>query len=233
MVERRDVLDSRSDNVIAIVDLSTLSIVGRTHTQGLDLFEFHGDVRLDNYGFVLVESLSGDKRGAFIRLAVPSLTPGPVCVYNWVAGSPKRSTPGITVPTGQHPEPQTVEACTAALGSIPFSVYSEFIQPTLTFPPAGCDNGNRAEFCRWPSSFTADGKFGFAYAHDGHDNLLGNFIETNARYVVFSASKRSDIGELKVSTRDSVEVATAVLDGRDFLLTISNGTHLTVYELRD
>jgi hypothetical protein len=184
-------------------------------------------VQLDHDGFLLVDSLSEDKRRAFIRLAVPSLTPGPVCLYNWVAGSPKRSTPGITVPAGQHPEPQTAEACRAALRSTPLSAYSELVQRTLKSPSAGCDNGNKAEFCRWPGTFTADEKFGVAYAHDGHDNLLGNFIVANARYVIFSSAKRSDMGELKVSTSDSVEVATAVLGGRDFLLTISNGTSIS------
>lgn len=227
---------SRSDNIIAIVDLSTFTVVGKTHTEGLDLFEVHSSVQLDHDGFLLLDSLSGDKRGAFIRLAVPSLKPSPVCVYKWVPGEPKPKVPGeFTVPAGQHPELQTPEACRAALGSTPFSDYSLLIQSTFKFPSPGCDSDNRnhAEFCRWPGSFTSDGKFGIAYAHDGHDSLLGNYVETNARYVLFSSAKRSDMGEVKVSTRDSVQVATAALDGRDFLITISNGTHLIIYELRD
>ena len=190
---------SRSDNVIAVVDLPTFRVVGTTHTAGLSLFEFHGGVQLDHDGFLLIDSLSLDRRGAFIRLAIPSLTPGPICVYNWVAGSAKRSTPGIAVPNGQHPEPQTAEACSVALGSAPFSVYSELIQPTLRFPAAGCDTGNKAEFCRWLGSFTADGRFGVAEAHDGHDNLFGNFIMTNARYIIFSSAKRSDVWSTQAS----------------------------------
>jgi hypothetical protein len=158
-----------------------------------------------------------------------------VCTYNWIVES-NSPTPGvITLPAGQFPEPQAEAACSAALGSTPFSVYaSRWIQSTLSLQPPGCDN-NKAEFCRWPArgSFTTDGKFGVAYASEGHDNLLGNWVETKSRYLIFSVAQRADVGQISVPTRDSVQAATSIVGARDFLLLISNGTHLDVYELRD
>jgi hypothetical protein len=236
-VNGRAVGHVKSDDFITIVDLSRFVPFRTAHTRDLGLFEFR-DVKLDGEGYLLVDTLSENRsRGAFCRLALPSLLVGPMCRYNWItkrgAGSPAGV---ITVPAGQYPEPEAGGACSAALGSTPFSEYaSKWIQSTLSLRTPGCEDNNRAEFCRWISraSFTSDGKFGVAYASEGHDNLLGNWVETNSRFLIFSVAQKADVGQVRVSTGDSFRTATAVVDSRDFLLLVSNGTHLTVYELRD
>lgn len=236
-VNGRAVGPVKSDDLITIVDLATFVPVRTAHTRDLGLFDFR-DVKLDGEGYLLVDSLSENRSdGAFRRLALPSLEVGPVCSYSWIARKGAGKSGGsITLPANQYPEPEAGAACNMALKPTPFSEYaSKWIQSTLSLQTPGCEENNRAEFCRWigRASFTSDGKFGVAYANDGHDNLLGNWVETNSRFLIFSAKQKADIGQVRVSTRDSVRTATATVGSRDFLLVVSNGTHLTVYELRD
>ena len=101
-----------------------------------------------------------------------------------------------------------------------------------SWPPKDCHNNN-AEFCSWPGTFTSDGRYGVARMSEGHDNLLGNWVETKVSYIVFSVASHADIGEIEVSLRDSERSATIVLEGREYLLLLLNGTRLAVDELRD
>jgi hypothetical protein len=214
---------ARSDDVMTIVDLAAFRIVGTSRTRDLDLFEFHELLRLDSDGHLLAESLSSGKpkQGSVVRFAIPSLEPSPPCVFDWVLESPRH----------ERRVPHSEEQCREALRSS-FSAFFATTPQPVAWPPKGCAN-NKAKFCRLPGILTADGKFGIAIATEGHDNLLGNWVETKSSYVIFSAAKSADIGEINVPTRDSVRTATFALNDRDFLLIALNGTRLRFYELRD
>jgi hypothetical protein len=211
------------DDIVAVVDLSKSEIVATANTADLDLFGARG-VTLDNGGFLRIDSLSSGKvrKGAFIRLAIPSLQPGPRCAYDWVADSP----------TQEHAQATTSKACSEVIGSRSLADYLKEGQPRPAPEPKVCQD-NQSEFCRWPGEFTPDGRFGVALRMDGHDNLWGSWVVTRNSYIVFSRSRKANIGEIKEPTNDSFQRVLVSVAGRDYLLDLQSGTHLTVYELQD
>jgi hypothetical protein len=222
-VRGRAVGRARSDDVISVVDLATFKVVSSTRTRALGLLEYH-EVKLDHHGHVLVDSLSQDKpmHSVFIQLDIPSLVAGTKCGYHWVEDSPSR----------QHPEPITESECRESLKSMTLEQYLREGRFPSAQKSSACEN-NSAEFCRIPGEFTADGKFGVGDRSDGHDNFLGSWVTTSYSYVIFSASKRVDVGEIKEPTNDSLRRALVPLNGRDYLIVVQGGTHLNVYELRE
>jgi hypothetical protein len=219
----RAVGDARSDDVISVVDLSTFKVVSTARTGAMGLLEFHG-VRLDHQGHILVNSISEDKpsHSAFIQLSIPLLTPGPKCTYRLIEDSPGK----------EHPESIDESGCRGTLKSITLEQYLQEWKAPSNPKFAACQN-NRSEFCRVPGEFTADGKFGVGDRSEGHDNIFGSWVITSSSYVIFSTSKRIDIGEIKEPTNDSVRRALFSIDGRDYLLVVQGGTHLDVYELKE
>jgi hypothetical protein len=219
----RAVGDARSDDVISVVDLSTFKVVSTARTGTMGLLEFHG-VSLDHHGHILVNSISRDKpsHSVFVRLSIPLLTPGPKCTYRLIEDSPGKENPESIDESGcrESVKPMTLEQYFQEWGS-PASQKS-----------AACQN-NSAEFCRVPGEFTADGRFGVGDRTEGHDNIFGSWVITSSSYVIFSASKNMDIGEIKEPTNDSVRKALLSIDDRDYLLVVQGGTHLDVYELKD
>jgi hypothetical protein len=222
-VNGRAVGNAKSDDIIAVVDLSNFTVVATMRTKNMDLFEFHG-VSLDDEDYLRVDSLSsGESRhSAFIRLRVPDLVAEPRCEYEWVTGPPAK----------QHPQAVTTEACTQALKSRPLSDYLQPRQPSSGVKPPPCQD-NASEFCRIPGEFTADGSFGVGLKSEGHDNIFGSWVTTSNALIVFSSKKGTDIAELAEPKNDSFGTLLAFEQGRNFLLVVQRGTHLTVYELRD
>lgn len=215
--------NARSDDLITVIDLASFKVISTARPRDLGLLEFH-EVHLDSAGQILVNSLSQGKpkRGALTRLSLPALAPGPICNYSWVS----------TSPTQEHREADATEGCRVELGSKSISDYFQSIIPRGPWPPAGCDKGNQAQYCRLPTAaVTDDGKFGIALYTTGHDNILGSWVETQQAYVAFSTEKRADIGRIDVSPRDSNRLATFALNGNDYLLLLANGTRLAVYKL--
>jgi hypothetical protein len=225
-----------ANDIISVVDLSTFKIVSMTQTENMNLFEFHG-VDFDEEGYVRVSSLTSSgkvehgkfissgipQRAAFIRLSVPSLEMGPRCTYDWIYDSP-----GI-----RHPQPITESRCDEAVGSKPLADYLREGEPNASPRPEVCEN-NDSKFCHvLPREFTADGKFGIGSDSEGHDNIFGSYVITSEALLVFSTSRRVEIGRIKAPTDDSFHEKTISLEGRDYLLVIQGGTHLMVYELRD
>jgi hypothetical protein len=135
-------------------------------------------------------------------------------------------------PGKEHPESIGESGCRESLKSTTLDQYLRAEQaPTLqTF--SVCRNNN-SEFCRVPGELTADGKFGVGNRVEGHDNFLGSWVVTSNSYVIFSTTKRVDVGEIKELTNDSVKRVLFSLDGRDYLLVVQGGTHLDVYELKE
>jgi hypothetical protein len=225
-----------SDDIISTVNLSTFKVVATTQTEQMDLFEFHG-VDLDAEGSIRVGSLAPNgsvehgrfvpsgkpQHAAFIRLSVPSLDPGPRCAYDWIEDSPGK----------RHPQAIPNSNCNEALTSTTLSDYLRDEEPHFNPKTKACEN-NSSEFCKVPAEeFTSDGKFGVGLRSEGHDNIFGSWVFTSETLIVFSTSRAADMGEIKEPTDDSWKEKLIALEGRDFLLTIQGGTHLTVYELRD
>jgi hypothetical protein len=219
-VSGRAVGHATSDDVISIVDLSTFKIVATAQTQSLDLLGFHGVV-LDDDGFVRVES-SGLKHNAFVRLSVPTLEAGPKCAYDWIEDSPGK----------QYPQPTTDKECQGILKTRALADYLHEGQVLSAQSVKVCENSN-SEFCHIPGELTADEKFGVGYRSVGHDSFLGSWVTTSNSYVIFSASRGIDIGEIKEPTNDSFRDSLAFVRGQDYLLVLQSGTHLLVYELQD
>lgn len=210
------------DEVIAVVDLSSSKVVATTDTADLDLFGARG-VTLDEDGFLRIDSLSYGKvrQGAFIRLSIPSLTRGVRCAYDLIADST----------TQEHPQATTPIECNEIIGSRSLADYLNEGQRRAVKPKV-CEN-NQSEFCRWPGELTRDGQFGVALRREGHDNFWGSWVVTSNSYIIFSTSRRADIGKIKEPNNDSFQDALTSVDGRDYLLVLQSGTHLTVYELQD
>ncbi len=212
-----------ADEIIAVLDLNSSRIVATTNTADLDLFYARG-VKLDEDGFLCIDSLSTGKvrKGAFIRLSVPYLKPGPKCSYDWIADSP----------TKEHPQATTPKECSEIIGSRTLADYLNEGRASSPVELAACQN-NQSEFCRWPGEFTPDGQFGVALRSEGHDNFWGSWVTTRNSYIVFSTAQRADIGEVEVPTNDSFQSTLTSIDGHDYLLILESGTHLTAYELHN
>lgn len=212
-----------SDDAIAVVDLSTFRIVATTHTEGLNLFEFH-EVTLDDDGYIRVGSLSSgkDRHGAFVRLSIPSLKVSPTCAYDWAEESPGR----------QHPRPTTVKECSDILRQQSLADYLKVKETDSVVRSRVCSN-NDSEFCQVPGEFTADGKFGIGIRCEGHDNFFGSWVTTSNSYIIFSTSRGTDISEIKEPTNDSFQKSLISVEGEDYLLVLQSGTHVMVYRLQD
>jgi hypothetical protein len=215
---------AHADDVVAVVDLLTFKIVATSHTADLGLLEFHQSIKLDSEDRVFIDSTSSGKpeHGVFMRLSVPSLTIGPKCTYARIYDSAVQ----------WHREATAEDACEAALGgAINLEQYYQREFPRFELP-AVC-RGSAAEFCHWAGRFSVDGKYGLAERADGHERVLfPGWVFTHHAYLVFSAASRSDIGEVKVPPDVSAAGLLAYHAGRDYLLLLQDGTHLTVYELR-
>lgn len=81
--------------------------------------------------------------------------------------------------------------------------------------------------------FTADGSFGVGLESEGHGNIFGSWVTTSNALIVFSNKKGTDIADIAEPKDDSFATLLAFEQGRNFLLVLQRGTHLTVYELRD
>jgi hypothetical protein len=67
---------------------------------------------------------------------------------------------------------------------------------------------------------------------EGHDNLLGSWVQTRATAILFSAKTHSEIGEIDM-THNSAYLKLATVSGKDYLLSLKSGSELTVYGLDD
>ena len=137
----------------------------------------------------------------------------------------------VDSPGKEHPQ-ATAPICSEIVGSRPLADYLNEGQRRPAARPDVCEK-NQSEFCRWPGEFTPDGQFGVALRTEGHDNFWGSWVVTNNSFFIFSASRGADIGEIKEPTDDSFHRAVTTVDGRNYLLVLQSGTHLTAYELQN
>jgi hypothetical protein len=212
---------ANSDNMITVVNLHTMTIEGARRTHDLNLLEFQG-VEMTPDGRVIVSSQSGppQSEGVLIPLEIPSLREKSKCEFRWLATKPGE---------GDRPVPVTVESCAAAVS--PSSI-GEVLSSSSPFLTGFKCKDAQAGYCPQPYSFTPDQRFGIGVRTEGHDDLLGIWVQTSATAIVFSMSTRSEIGELDLM-HDSPALQLASVAGRDYLLVLRGGTELTVYELLD
>ena len=217
---------ARREDLITVVDLSTFGVVSQKRTSELGVFE-NVDAHLDYESWVVVDSSSfRSNRGAFVRLELPSLNEGPVCRYMVVQETRTR---GRKVATSSE--------CQAAVG--PGMSFEEYVQKEI---PANADvtgifpdwcKGNSAEFCRWPSVVSKDGKFRVAHRSEGHDDLFGYWRETQRELLVYSVARRAELGVVKLPTNDSTRDDLVFQNGHEYILVMEHGTRLNVYGLRE
>jgi hypothetical protein len=215
---------AHADDVVTVVDLLTFKIVATSRSANFGLLEFHQLIKLDSEDRVFIDSTSSGKpeHGVIVRLSVPALTVGPKCTYSRIYDSA----------TQWHREATPADACEAALGGT--TNLEQYYQ--REFPrferPTVC-KGNSAQFCVWAGHLSADGKYGLAERVEGRDKIVfPGWVVTHHSYILFSSARRSDIGEVKVPADVSAGGLLAYYAGRDYLLLLQDGTHLTVYELR-
>lgn len=215
---------SRTNSVITVVDLATFKPVKRAETKDLDLLEFQS-VKMDEEGRILVSSsVFGDTpHGEFVQLAVPSLDVGQKCIYAMVkSGS-----------TAEQAVAKAVDACRQDLGTVPLQ---EYLKQAAAIPiPAAvgfiCKDA-KAEYCPQPDRFTPDDRFGLGVRSEGHDGLLGGWVQTRTTAIIFSAKTHVEVGELDL-TRTSPNLELASLNEKDLLIAVEAGSTVTVYELSD
>ena len=220
-----------ADDVISLVDLSAFNIVTSTHTRDLPIFPTRS-IKLDHEDHVLLDSsmwTGQEWRYAFVRLDIPSLTPGPACHYQ--------------------SNPTTVTACEAALGpSVVFQEYRRREMPTGTelFPdwrlqmPSLCATKHVSslfieadEVCHW-YKLTDDKKFGLAERSTVSLNIVLDWYSSGRSvYIAFDATNGSQIGEIPVQRGSVPEFHFGYSGGRDYLVAIENGTLVNIYELRE
>ena len=233
-------LSYTADDVIAVVDLSGFTVIRTIHTRDtLGLFTSRS-IKLDHEDRVLLHSsdfIDGQWRHAFVRLAIPSLAPGPVCHYVWVGDPPR-----------QRDEATTVDDCQAALKpSVALEEYRKREIPTGTelFPswqrelPSVCTHkgldqvfSHVDEDCHW-YKLTDDKKFGIAERSVVRLNIILDWYSRgSSTYIVFNATKDLPIGEIPIKN-SSPAFRFAMKGEHDYLIVIENGTLLTIYELRE
>ncbi len=216
--------EATSDHIITVIDLSAFKIVNSRRTKNLDLLEFQ-DVEMDREGRIFVDSISSWKKaeGAFIPLDIPSLRAGARCAYKLLPVKPGEP---------ERPVPVTAENCAEDIGSVSIGDYLKARPFHRAGSPLFTCKSTAAEYCPHPDRFTPDKRFGLGVRTEGHDGLLGSWVQTHATGIVFSTSRRAEIGELDL-THNAPVLALASVNGCDYLFVLRSGAELTVYQLID
>jgi hypothetical protein len=213
--------DAHTASIITVVDLATFKIANSIRVSTAEPFEFQS-IELDSEGRILVtDTTFGTKRhGEFVRLEIPSLTPSEKCDYDMVDNQKGGS---LLVPT-------TPTTCGPNLNS---ERLEDYFKKASSVPPRSpgftCKDAS-AEYCPEPESLTPDGRFGMGIRTEGHDNILGSWVQTRATAILFSTKTHSEIGEIDM-THDPAYLKLAAVGGKDYLLSLKSGSVLTVYQL--
>lgn len=213
---------SRTNSIITVIDLARFKPVKRAETKELDLLEFQS-VEMDKEGRILVNSsvFGNTPQREFVQLAVPSLDVGQRCIYAMVKSGP----------TAEQAVAKTVDACRQDLG---MASLEEYLKRAAAIPAATgfvCKDA-KAEYCPQPDRFTPDDRFGLGVRSEGHDGLLGGWVQTRITAIVFSAKTHVEVGQLDL-TRTSPYLKLASVNGKDFLVSVEAGSKVIVYELND
>jgi hypothetical protein len=186
-------------------------------------FEFQS-IEMDGQGRILViDTTFGENRhGEFVQLDLPSLTAGQKCDYDMLDN---RKGENRLLPT-------TPSACEQDLNSEPLDQYFKKTSPIPPRSPGFSCRDTSAEYCPEPETFAPDGRFGMGMRTEGHDNLLGSWVQTRATAILFSARTHSEVGELDM-THNPAYLKLATVNGKDYVLSVKSGSELTVFQLED
>lgn len=218
----------KTDNIINVVDLTKFEVVGTARTFPMNLLPFTS-VWLAPDGKLAVTSLSDglQRRGELVRLAIPQLVAGNKCTYDWIADKNSREIPISTSDQEckDDTSPSTLQEFLQAEPGASFSHEHSLISSVC--------KGVNAEFCRTPGKLTKDGQFGVSESTEGHDNFFGSWVFTKRSFIVFSASKRSEIGRIVEPPYISTRTILAERNGRNYFIILEHGSQLNIYELKD
>lgn len=221
------VTSASSDTAISVVDLETFKPVTNMKLGSLRAENFHVH-RVDQEDQVLIQKNNNvdgvPTSTVFLRLTVPSLSPGPKCEFRWAPDAnvrtfqPADASDGckLAIPKGLTLDEYIKEPTAQLASNLPF-----------------CE-GNPVRFCKSGSiaSLTTDNSFAISELSAGRDAFPIGYTWTYHSYLVFSCHDRSDIGEIKVPPQADVHAALATKSGKDYLLVMESGCRFTAYELR-
>jgi hypothetical protein len=207
------------------VDLESFKPVASLRTDSLSLLNFHS-VWMDKEGrgVIVTSDWGADGKNFLIQLGIPSLTVQARCEYSNVAGPNNTSHP-IASQSGQ---------CATFSSGSTFEAYLAE-EPGIT-PPSSthgyiCRSPD-LEYCPQPETFTSDGQIGMGIETEGHDNLLGSWVQTRAVAIFFSTSTKREFARMDL-THSSAYTKLAASGGKGYLLSLKDGSELTVYRLND
>lgn len=219
-VNGKSVGKSRSEIRISSIDLEEFRVVGRDTTAALSLFEFQ-DVFMRSDGQLVVRSSSPQlKEGAFVPIDMPGLGVGPKCMYRNEIGPDHQL----------HPIPTTGEPCLQSTRNLSLENYLTDAGAQSRVGDKFACTSRDLDYCPEPDRFSSDGRVAMGIMTEGHDSFLGPWVQTKAIAVFYSTKTHSQIDARDVSHSDAyMELASA--NGKEYLLTLEDGSVLTVYEI--
>ncbi len=220
-VNGRAVGKARTESFINVIDLRSFKIVNTAKPKTAGPFEFQS-VEMDEAGHIVIERSSfGDKAsGEFTQLDVPSLIPSARCSYDWINNKQQ----------GQPQVPVAHEDCTQALHSVMLGDYLKSLQPYAPVSSGFTCVDTKAEYCPQPDTFTKDKRVGLGIRTEGHDELLGGWVETRSTAVLFSTATHKEVGQLDLTHQRSL-LKLASVNGQDYLLLLKSDSELSVYQI--
>jgi hypothetical protein len=215
--------NARTVSSITVIDLASFNVARSTQMKTVDPFEFQS-VEIDAAGRIVVSrsSFVNKSRKELVNLDVPSLRPSEKCAFSLTYDDKNRA---------QY-TPITMDECNRVLHSMSLEDYLKVSPPNASKSSGFTCNDSKAEYCPQPDSFTPDMRFGLGMRTEGHDNLLGSWVQTRATAILFSTERHAEIGEIDM-TRNPAYLRLTAVDGQDYLLSIRAGSELTVYQLFD
>lgn len=215
--------NARTVSSITVIDLAGFNVVRSIQMKTVDPFEFQS-IEMDAEGRIVVSrsSFVDRSRHELVNLDIPSLRQSQKCAYS-VSYDDKYRAKFTLI---------TTEECNRILHSMSLEDYLEVFRPNASKSSGFTCKDSKAGYCPQPDSFTPDRRFGLGMRTEGHDNLLGNWVQTRATAILFSADRHKEIGEIDM-THSPRHLRLAAVDGQDYLLSIRAGSELTVYQLFD
>ena len=210
-------------SIITVIDLTTFKIANSLRINTTPPFEYQSIEMDEQDRLVVTDTTFGMKRrGEFVQLDLPMLTPCLKCDYDMIDN-----------PGGENRLiPTTPSACEKILNSEQFDGYFKKLSPLPPRSPGFVCKDSSAEYCPEPESFTPDGRFGIGVRTEGHDNFLGSWVQTRATAILFSAYTHSEIGELDM-THSAATLKLVSVNGTGYLLSIKFASELTVFQLEE
>jgi hypothetical protein len=214
--------ESHTESILTLVDLASFKFIENLKTSTLDLLQFHS-VWMDRLGNPVVAASDRSIGKYFVlQLAMPSLKPGLRCDYSVVTDENP----------AEHPVPASAEACAAVTQNDSLEDYlreEPGASPSLAERGFTCSEP-RLEYCPQPETFSTDRQVAMGVETEGHDNLLGSWVQSRAIAIFYSTGSKKEIARLDI-TQEPPYMKLASSNGNEYLLFLKDGSDLAVYRL--